>query len=168
MKAWASIRTKLASLTLNRVSSIQDDTEVILNDMSGMGADISPLQYLLGSFFGMETSYNQERSALIDKTTTIKESEPYLKAKRHLDLVLRERDKKSKEVSVACKSLEMARNKVKNLKAHQDTAKQEAAEMESKVSTVEEEFSKYSDVFLATTNASKVVVKKKQVLEDSL
>lgn len=74
MKAWANIRTKLAGLTPSRASSIQDDVEVILNDMSRMGADISPLQDLLGSFFGMATSYDQAQSTLVDKTTTIKES----------------------------------------------------------------------------------------------
>ncbi|KAF3631756.1 hypothetical protein FXO38_26518 [Capsicum annuum] len=82
--------------------------------------------------------------------------------------VLRERYEKSKEVSTACKSLEKARKKVKKLKARLDTAKQEAAEMESKVSTVEEEFSECSDVSLATTTASKVVEKKKKVLEATL
>ncbi|PHU24879.1 hypothetical protein BC332_03211 [Capsicum chinense] len=168
IKAWDSIRTKLIGLMPNHASSIQDDVEVILNDMSRMGADISPLQNLLGFFFGMATSYNQARSALVDKTTTIKESEPYLKAKEHLDLVLRERDEKSKEVYTAYKSLEKVRKKVKKLKVRRDAAKQEAAEMESKVSTAEEEFSKCSAVTLATANASKVVEKKKQVLEAAL
>ncbi|PHU14620.1 Glycerate dehydrogenase HPR, peroxisomal [Capsicum chinense] len=168
IKAWASIRTKLAGLTLNRDFSIQDDVEVILNDMSGMGADISPLQDLLESFFGMVTFYDQAQSALVDKTTIIKESEPYLKAKEHLDLVSKERDEKSEKVSAACKSFEKARKKVKKLKARQDAAKQEAAEMESKVLAAEEEFSKCSDVSLATTKASKVVEKKNQVLEAAL
>ncbi|KAF3641973.1 hypothetical protein FXO38_21366 [Capsicum annuum] len=93
------ITSNSCGLTPNRASSIQDNAEVILNDMSGMGADISPLQDLLGSFFGMATSYDQERSALVDKTTTIKESEPYLKVKGHLELVSKERDEKSEEVS---------------------------------------------------------------------
>ncbi|KAF3680464.1 hypothetical protein FXO37_03310 [Capsicum annuum] len=92
----------------------------------------------------------------------------YFKAKKHLEHVLRERYEKSKEVSAACKSLEKARKKVKKLKARLDTAKREAAEMESKVSTAEEEFSKCSDVSLATTTASKVVEKKKKVLEATL
>ncbi|PHU04307.1 hypothetical protein BC332_25129 [Capsicum chinense] len=87
-----------------------------------------------------------------------------------MDIVVgrRERYEKSKEVSAACKSLEKARKKVKKLKARRDTAKQEAAEMESKVSTAEEELSKCSDIFLATTTASKVVEKKKKVLEATL
>ncbi|PHT69828.1 hypothetical protein T459_24932 [Capsicum annuum] len=87
-----------------------------------------------------------------------------------MDIVVgrRERYEKSKEVSAACKSLEKARKKVKKLKARLDTAKQEAAEMESKVSTAEEEFSKCSDVSLATKTASKVVEKKKKVLEATL
>ncbi|PHT27644.1 hypothetical protein CQW23_32754 [Capsicum baccatum] len=168
MKAWASIRNKLAGLTLNCASSIQDNVEVILNDISGMGADISPLQNLLGSFFRLLTSYGQAQSALVDKTTTIKELKPYLKAKKYLELVLRERNEKSEEVSTFCKSLEKARKKVTKLKARQDVAKQEAAEMESKVSTSEEEFSKCSDVSLATAKASKVVEKKKKVLESAL
>ncbi|KAF3651086.1 hypothetical protein FXO38_16793 [Capsicum annuum] len=166
MKTWASIRIKLAVLTPNRTSSIQDDVEVILNDMSRMGADISPLQDLLGSFFGLATSYDQARSAFIDKTTIIKE--PYLKAKEHLELVLREGDEKFKEVSPTCKSIEKSRKKVKKLKAHRDVTKQKAAEMEFKVSTAEKKFSKCSDVSLATKNTSKVVEKKNQVLEDAL
>ncbi|PHU28539.1 hypothetical protein BC332_00632 [Capsicum chinense] len=101
MKAWASIRTKLEGLTPNRASFIQDDVEVILNDMSGMREDISPFQDLLWSFFGLATSYDQVRSALIDQTSTIKESTSYLKAKEHLKLVLKERDEKSKEASIA-------------------------------------------------------------------
>ncbi|KAF3651530.1 hypothetical protein FXO37_17961 [Capsicum annuum] len=107
MKAWISVRTKLAGLTPNHASSIQNDIEVILNDISGMG-----------------------------------------------------RDEKFEEVFATCNSLEKERKKVKKLKARRDAAKQEAAEMESKVSTVEDEFSKCSDVSLATTNSSKVVEKK--------
>ncbi|PHT52628.1 hypothetical protein CQW23_07090 [Capsicum baccatum] len=110
-KAWASIRTKLAGLTPNHASSIQDDVEVILNDMSGMGEDISSLQNLLGSFFRLATSYDQAQSTLVDETTTIKESESYWKAKEHLKLVLRERDEKFEEVFAICKSLEKARKK---------------------------------------------------------
>ncbi|KAF3672276.1 hypothetical protein FXO38_06171 [Capsicum annuum] len=111
MKAWASICTKLVGLTLNRASSIQNNVKVILNDMSGMGI------------------------RLVNKTIKIKESEPSLKAKEHLKIVLRERDEKSKEVSTSNKSLEKAIKKVKKLKDRRDTAKQEAVEMESNVST---------------------------------
>ncbi|PHT65684.1 hypothetical protein T459_30109 [Capsicum annuum] len=139
LKAWASIRTKLACLTSNHIFSIQDDIEVILNDMSGMGGNISHLQNLLGSFFGLATSYDQARSVLVDKTTTIKESGPYLKVKEHLELVLKDRDEKSEEVSIVYKSFEKARKKVKKLKALRDAAEQEAAEMESKVSAAEDE-----------------------------
>ncbi|PHU19372.1 ABC transporter G family member 11 [Capsicum chinense] len=131
-------------------------------------ANIPPLQDLLGSFFRMATSYNQARSAFVDKITTIKESKPYLKVKEHLELVLRKRDEKSEEVSVACISLEKARKKVKKLKACRDAAKQEVTEMEFKVSADKEEFSKCSDVSLATVKASKVVEKKKQVLKAAL
>ncbi|PHT72574.1 hypothetical protein T459_23359 [Capsicum annuum] len=116
----------------------------------------------------MATSYDQARSALIDKTTTIEESEPYLKAKEHLELVSRETDEKSEEVFAAYKYLEKARKKVKKLKARRDVAKQEAAEIESKVLAAEEEFFKCSDVSLATTKASKVLEKKRQVLEAAL
>ncbi|PHT45456.1 hypothetical protein CQW23_14614 [Capsicum baccatum] len=168
MKAWASICTKLVGLTPNRASSIQNNVKVILNDMSGMGVDIYPLQNLLGSFFGLATFYDQARSALVNKTIKIKESEPYLKAKEHLKIVLRERDEKYKEVSTSYKSLEKARKKVKKLKARRDAAKQEAVEMESNVTTAEEEFPKYSDVSLVMKNASKVMEKKKQVLEVAL
>ncbi|PHU14595.1 hypothetical protein BC332_15800 [Capsicum chinense] len=92
---------------------------------------------LLGSFFGLATFYDQARSALVNKTIKIKESEPSLKAKEHLKIVLRERDEKSKEFSTSNKSLEKARKKVKKLKDRRDAAKQEAIEMESKVSTAE-------------------------------
>ncbi|PHU09113.1 hypothetical protein BC332_20973 [Capsicum chinense] len=155
---------------LKRVTFViqRGDVKVILNDMSGMGVDISPLQDLLGSFFGMATTYDQEQSTLVDKTITIKELDPYLKAKEHFDLVSRKRDEKFEEVSFACKSLEKVRQKVKKLRACRDSAKQEATEMESKVSAAEEEFSKCSDVSLATTNASKVAEKKKKVLETTL
>ncbi|PHT45011.1 Serine/threonine-protein kinase 38-like [Capsicum baccatum] len=80
----------------------------------------------------------------------------------------RKRDEKFKEVFAIFNSLEKARKKVKKLKARRDAAKQEAAEMEFKVSTIEEEFSKCSDVSLTMANSSKVVEKKKKVLEDSL
>ncbi|KAF3633096.1 hypothetical protein FXO38_11436 [Capsicum annuum] len=128
----------------------------------------SMTQDLLGSFFGMAASYDQAQSVFVDKIMTIKESEPYLKVKEHFELVLRERDEKSEEVSITCTSLENARKKVKKLKACRDAAKQEVIEMESKVSADKEEFSKCSDVSLDTAKASKVVEKKKQVLEAAL
>ncbi|KAF3663840.1 hypothetical protein T459_25224 [Capsicum annuum] len=126
MKAWAGILTKIAGLTADCVSSIQDDVEVILNYMSEMGADISPLHNLLGSFFDLVTSYDQARSTLVDKATTIEESESYLKAIEHLDLLSRERDEKFEEVSIGCKSLEKVRKKVKKLRDRRDVGNQEA------------------------------------------
>ncbi|PHT60849.1 hypothetical protein T459_33582 [Capsicum annuum] len=119
---------------------------------------------MLGSFFELATFYDQERSTLVDKATIFKESKPYLKVKEHLEIVLRVWNEKSKELSTAIKSLEKVRNKVKKLKARRDAAKQEVEEMEYKVSATEEEFHKCSGVSLATTNASNVVEKKKQVL----
>ncbi|PHT78813.1 hypothetical protein T459_16865 [Capsicum annuum] len=92
---------------------------------------------LLGSFFGLATFYDQARSALVNKTIKIKESEPSLKAKEHLKIVLRERDEKSKEVSTSNRSLEKARKNMKKLKDRRDAAKEEAVEMESNVSTAE-------------------------------
>ncbi|PHU00410.1 hypothetical protein BC332_30197 [Capsicum chinense] len=168
LKAWASIRNKLACLTSNHIFSIQDDIEVILNDMSRMGANISHFQNLLGSFFGLATSYDQARSVLVDKTTTIKESGPYLKVKGHLELVLRDRDEKFEEVSIVYKSLEKAKKKVKKLKALRDAVEQESAEMESKVLAAKDECSKCSDISLYMKKTSKVVDKKKQVLVAAL
>ncbi|PHT78101.1 hypothetical protein T459_16153 [Capsicum annuum] len=123
---------------------------------------------LLGSFFGLSTSYDQVQSTLIDKTIIIKDSKTYLKAKEHLELVLWDMNEKSEEVSAACKSLKKARKKVKNFKPLRDTTKQEAVEMKSKVSTIEDEFYKCYDISLATVNASNVVEKWKQVLETAL
>ncbi|PHT89615.1 hypothetical protein T459_04728 [Capsicum annuum] len=71
------------------------------------------------------------------------------------------RDEKSEEGFATCKSLEKARKKVKKLKAHRDTAKQETAKIESKVLAAEKEFSKCSDVSLAMAKTLKVVEKKK-------
>ncbi|PHT58700.1 hypothetical protein CQW23_01063 [Capsicum baccatum] len=95
MKSWASIRTKLKGLTVNRVSSFKDDVEVILNVMSGMGADIFLLRNLLGSSFELGTSYNQARSTLVNKTAEIEKLEPHLKAKEYIELMLKEKDVKS-------------------------------------------------------------------------
>ncbi|KAF3629450.1 hypothetical protein FXO38_27678 [Capsicum annuum] len=161
-KAWAGILTKIAGLTADCVFSIQDDVEVILNYMSEMGADSSPLHNLLGSFFDLVTSYDQARSTLVDKATTIEESESYLKAIEHLDLLSRERDEKFEEVSIGCKSLEKVRKKVKKLRDRRDVAKLEA---ESKISASEEEFHKGSNISLGTKNASNIVDMKNQVLE---
>lgn len=72
MKCWASIYTKLIALTVDRVSSIQDDVEVILNDMSRMGVGISPLKNLLGYFFELVTFYDQARSTLLIKLQLLK------------------------------------------------------------------------------------------------
>ncbi|PHT59568.1 hypothetical protein CQW23_01931 [Capsicum baccatum] len=71
----------------------------------------------------------------------------------HLELVLRERDGISKEISTSCKSLEKSRKKVKKLKSYHDTAKKEVKEVKSKVSTTEKEFHKCSDISLAIENA---------------
>ncbi|PHT38090.1 hypothetical protein CQW23_21663 [Capsicum baccatum] len=141
MKAWSSIRIKLESLTADCASSLVDE---------------------------IATSYDQERSTLIDKAEEIEMSESYIKAKEHLEIVMKEKDEKYKELSVACQYLEKARKKVKKLKDFRDAAKKEAKEIESKVSTVEEEFTKYAEIFLAAQNASNDVKQKKQVLEDSL
>ncbi|PHU07574.1 hypothetical protein BC332_24063 [Capsicum chinense] len=71
----------------------------------------------------------------------------------------------SRELPLSSKE---ARKKVKKLKDRRDVAKQEDAEIESKVSTAEEEFTKCSDVSLATENVSNFVEKKNQVLETAL
>ncbi|KAF3632202.1 hypothetical protein FXO38_26251 [Capsicum annuum] len=165
--AKASILTKLIGLTSNHISSIQDDDVVILKDISGMGADISPMQILLQSLFELVSSY-EAQSTFVDKVVAIEESRPYLKAKDHIELVLRERDEKFKEVFTSCKSLEKARKKVKKLKAHRYAAKQEVEEVESKVLDAEEEFFNCSVIFLATIDDSNVVEKNKQVLKDAL
>ncbi|KAF3651642.1 hypothetical protein T459_14737 [Capsicum annuum] len=82
---------------------------------------------LLWFFFELLISYDQAQSTLVDKDINIKESGPHLKAKENLELVLKERDEKSKEVSATCKSPEKVRKKVKKLKARRDSVKQEAA-----------------------------------------
>ncbi|KAF3669444.1 hypothetical protein FXO38_07581 [Capsicum annuum] len=123
---------------------------------------------LLESFFELFTSYDQARSTLIDKAEEIEKSESYIKAKEHLELVMKERDEKSEELPVAYQYLEKERKKVKKFKSLRDAAKEEVRKIESKVSTAEEEFNKCADIPLATQNASNDVDQKKQVLEDSL
>ncbi|PHT87357.1 hypothetical protein T459_09463 [Capsicum annuum] len=168
IKVWASIRTKLESLTADRVYSLADEIQVVLKGVSGMGVDISPLQNLLESFFELATFYDQARSILVDKAKEIEKSESYIKVKEHLELVMKERDEKYEELSAACQSLEKAIKKVKKLKSLQDVAKEEVRKIESKVSAAEKEFNKCADISLATQNASNDVDQKKQVLEDSL
>lgn len=95
MKSWASIRTKLKVLTVNRVSSIKDDVEFILNVVSGMGVDIFLLQNLLVSSFELATSYNQARSTLVNKIAEIEKLEPHLKDKEYIEVMLKKKDEKS-------------------------------------------------------------------------
>ncbi|KAF3645054.1 hypothetical protein FXO38_19855 [Capsicum annuum] len=123
---------------------------------------------LLKSIFELSTFYDQARSTLIDKAEEIEKSESYIKSKEHLKLVIKKRDEKPKKLSVACQSLEKAGKKVNKLKALRDAAKEEAKEIESKVSAAEEEFTKCADISLETQNASNDVEQKKQVLEDSI
>lgn len=59
--------------------------------MREMGADISPLQNLLGVFFKIFTSYVQEWSTLINKDAEAKNLKPYLKDNNHLNLVVKEK-----------------------------------------------------------------------------
>ncbi|PHT84012.1 hypothetical protein T459_12455 [Capsicum annuum] len=117
IKAWARIHTKLEGLNIDCASSLADEVQVLLKDMSKIGVDSSSLQNLLLSFFEISTSYDQARSTLIDKAKEIENSESYIKAKKHLELVMKGRDDKFKELSAACQSLEKARKKVNKLKA---------------------------------------------------
>lgn len=59
-----------------------------------MGMDISPLKNLLDTFLALATSYDQARSSFADKILELEKSEPYLKAKEDLALVLDEKSKK--------------------------------------------------------------------------
>ncbi|KAF3643939.1 hypothetical protein FXO37_21707 [Capsicum annuum] len=115
IKAWANIRTKLGGLTVDRASSLADEVQVVLKGMSRMGVDIYPLWNLLESFFELSTFYDQARSTLIDKAEEIEKSDSYIKVKEHLELVMKKRDKKSKELSASCQSLKKARKKVNKL-----------------------------------------------------
>ncbi|KAF3628297.1 hypothetical protein FXO38_28320 [Capsicum annuum] len=117
IKDWANIHTKLEGLNIDCASSLADEVQVLLKDMSKIGVDSSSLQNLLLSFFEISTSYDQARSTLIDKAKEIENSESYIKAKKHLELVMKGRDDKFKELSAACQSLEKARKKVNKLKA---------------------------------------------------
>lgn len=82
--------------------------------------------------------------------------------------MLRERYEKSGELFTTFKSLEKARKKMKKLKASRDVIIQKDEEVESKVSTTEEEFIKCDGVSLPIPNASNDIEKMKQVLEVSL
>ncbi|OIT04054.1 hypothetical protein A4A49_29876 [Nicotiana attenuata] len=138
LNAWAKIHAKFSDLTTNNASSLKLEIQVILEEMDGKGVDISPLKYLLMSFFKLATSYDQERSTLSDKVVDVKKLEPFLKAKEHLDLVLTEKREKVEELSVTSQSLKEAKEKVKQLRALRDAAKKEVEEIESRVSSAEE------------------------------
>ncbi|XP_055824546.1 uncharacterized protein LOC129893076 [Solanum dulcamara] len=165
---WNKIHSKLADLTAERVSSLEDEVQVIFKDVNEMGVDISPLKNLLESLFVLATSYDQAQSSLADKALKIEESVSYLNAKKYLDLVLNKKNEKFKELSDICQSLKEARKKVKELNALRDAAKKEVEDVESKVSTAEQEYNRCVDVSLATANASNDVEDKKRVLEISL
>lgn len=153
-EAWAKIRSKLVDLIAERASSLSDEVQVILKDIDKMGVDISPLKNLLDSFFGLATSYDQARSSLVDKVMELQNSESYLKAKEHLVHVLSE---KSKELSVALKSLKEAQKKVKELKVFRDAVQKEVEDLESKVSAAEQEYNQCVDASMATTDTTNEV-----------
>ncbi|KAK4360178.1 hypothetical protein RND71_019130 [Anisodus tanguticus] len=93
-------------------------------------------------------------------TTHIKEE--------HLDLVLNEKDKKAEELSVASRSYKEAKKKADSLRARRDAAKKEVEEIESKVSSTEEEYRRCADVFVVAANDSADVKEKRRHLEASL
>lgn len=167
-EAWAMIRSKLVGLSAERASSLTDEVQVILKHIDKLDVDISPLKNLLDTFFGLASSYDQARSFLAKKVMELENSEPYLKAKENLAHVLNKRSEKSKELSVALRSLKETKKQVKELKAFRDAIQKEVKDVESKVSTAEQEYNKYADVSLANENASYEVEEKKKILEASL
>ncbi|MCE3214907.1 hypothetical protein HAX54_000243 [Datura stramonium] len=70
-----------SGLTEDHALSIKEEVQVIIEDMDGMGVDISPLKNFLESFFGLVTSYDQKRSTLADMATAVEKSESFLRAK---------------------------------------------------------------------------------------
>ncbi|XP_059289478.1 uncharacterized protein LOC132042997 [Lycium ferocissimum] len=67
LEAWTKIQAKFSNLSVDCASSLEDEVKVILEEMDGKDLDISPLKKLLDSFFELSTSYDQARSALVDK-----------------------------------------------------------------------------------------------------
>ncbi|KAF3671383.1 hypothetical protein T459_21272 [Capsicum annuum] len=106
----------------------------------------------------------KEQSTLIDKTTKIEKSDSYLKAKKHLELMMKKRDEKSRELFAASQYHKKSRKKVKKLKAPRDATKEKVKKIKSKLSATEEEFTKCADISLATND----VKKKKKGFKDSL
>ncbi|XP_070045147.1 uncharacterized protein [Nicotiana tomentosiformis] len=122
----------------------------------------------LTSFFELDTSYDQARSTLSDKVVDIEKLESFLKAKEHLDLVLTKKEEKVEKLSFTSQSLKEAKEKVKQLRSLRDAAKKEVKEIESRVSSTEEEYYRCSDIFLASGDDLADVEMKKQHLETTL
>ncbi|OIT34403.1 hypothetical protein A4A49_61160 [Nicotiana attenuata] len=144
------------------------EIQVILEEMDAKDMDISPLKDLLTAFFELATSYDQARSTLFDKDVDVEKSESFFNAKEHLDLVLTEKGKKVEKLSTTSQSLKEAKEKVKQLRALRDVAKKEVEEIESRVSSAEEEYRRCSDVSLATIDDLAGVETKKQHLDATL
>ncbi|OIT32499.1 hypothetical protein A4A49_60224, partial [Nicotiana attenuata] len=168
LNAWAKIHAKLEDLTADNASSLQFEIQVILEEMDGKGVDISPLKDLLTSLFELATSYDQARSTLSDKVMDVEKSESFLNAKEYLDLVLIEKGEKVEKLSATSQSLKEAKEKVKQLRALRGVVKKEYEEIESRVSSAEEEYRRCSDVSLATADDLADVEMKNQHLEATL
>ncbi|OIS98230.1 hypothetical protein A4A49_52487, partial [Nicotiana attenuata] len=82
-----------------------------------------------------------------------------------LDLVLIEKGEKVEKLSATSQSFKEAKEKVKLLRALRGVAKKEVEEIESRVSSAEEEYRRCCDVFLATADDLADVEMKKQHLE---
>ncbi|OIT31083.1 hypothetical protein A4A49_52561 [Nicotiana attenuata] len=95
-------------------------------------------------------------------------SEPFLKFKEHLDLILTEKGEKVEELSVTSKSLKEAKEKVKQLRALQDASKNEVEEIESRVSSAKKKNRRSSDVSLVTADDLADMETKKQHLRLAL
>ncbi|OIT26033.1 hypothetical protein A4A49_59362 [Nicotiana attenuata] len=139
-----------------------------LKKMDGKGVDISSLKDLLTSFFELVTSYDQAQSTLSDEVVDVEKPESFLNAKEHLDLVLTEKGEKVEKFSATSQSLNEAKEKVNQLSALRDVAKNEVEEIESRVSSAEEEYRGYSDVSLGTVDDLADMEMKKQHLEATL
>ncbi|OIT27175.1 hypothetical protein A4A49_31917 [Nicotiana attenuata] len=154
--AWSSADEMMfANLGVKPYSNKQGDTDLGVVEITDS----------IGSASRTLTVIKEARSTLSDKVMDVEKSEPFLKVKEHLDLVLTGKGEKVEELSVTSQSLKEAKEKVKQLRALQDAAKKEVEENEPRVSSAEEESCRCSDVSLVTADDLAEVETKKEHLE---
>ncbi|OIT39497.1 hypothetical protein A4A49_57130 [Nicotiana attenuata] len=122
----------------------------------------------IGSASRTLTAIKEARSTLSDKVVDVEKLESFLNAKEHLDLVLIEKGEKVEKLSATSQSLKEAKEKVKQLRALRGVAKKEVEEIDSRVSSAEEEYRRCSGVSLATADDLADMEMKKQHLETTL